>query len=167
MGKPRRYLEFRGGYDIPLDNLYVVRPDTVDRSVPNLSLGSLDYSRNPNYGLSTGVGYNMHGELIDYYDHGRLVSEQEAKQRAKAHAIESKKSKPKEAFNKYVSENKYKDGGSINIAPSKRGTFTAAATKHGMTVSEFANKVLKNKDDYSPSLIKKANFARNASKWNK
>lgn len=62
--------------------------------------------------------------------------------------------------------NKYKDGGSIHIAPSKRGTFTAAATKHGMGVQEFASKVLRNKEDYSPSLVKKANFARNASKWN-
>ena len=60
--------------------------------------------------------------------------------------------------------NQKKEGG-IHIAPSKRGTFTAAATKHGMGVQEFASKVLKNKEDYSPSLVKKANFARNASKW--
>jgi hypothetical protein len=58
----------------------------------------------------------------------------------------------------------YKDGG-IYIKPSKRGTFTAAATKHGMGVQEFAARVLRNKEDYSPSLVKKANFARNASKW--
>ena len=55
----------------------------------------------------------------------------------------------------------------IYIAPSKRGTFTAAATKHGMGVQEFAAKVLRNKDSYSPAMVKKANFARNASKWNK
>lgn len=61
---------------------------------------------------------------------------------------------------------KKRNGGSIHIAPSKRGTFTAAATKHGMGVQEFAARVLRNKDDYSPSLVKKANFARNASKWN-
>ena len=58
-----------------------------------------------------------------------------------------------------------RNGGSIHIKPSKRGTFTAAATKHGMSVQEFASKVLRNKEDYSPSLVKKANFARNASKW--
>lgn len=62
---------------------------------------------------------------------------------------------------------KHKDGGSINISPSKRGTFTAAATKHGMGVQEFASRVLRNKDSYSPAMVKKANFARNASKWNK
>lgn len=62
--------------------------------------------------------------------------------------------------------NKKKEGGSIHIAPSKRGTFTAAASKHGMGVQEFASKVLRNKDSYSPAMVKKANFARNASKWN-
>ena len=59
----------------------------------------------------------------------------------------------------------YAKGGGIYIKPSKRGTFTAAATKHGMGVQEFANKVLANKEDYSPAMVKKANFARNASKW--
>lgn len=61
--------------------------------------------------------------------------------------------------------NKKKEGG-IHISPSKRGTFTAAATKHGMGVQEFASRVLRNKDSYSPAMVKKANFARNASKWN-
>jgi|GEM_PF-5035395 len=35
-----------------------------------------------------------------------------------------------------------------------------------MGVQAFASKVLANKDDYSPAMVKKANFARNASKWN-
>ena len=60
-----------------------------------------------------------------------------------------------------------KENGGIHIAPSKRGTFTAAATKHGMGVQKFASRVLRNKDSYSPAMVKKANFARNASKWNK
>ena len=60
--------------------------------------------------------------------------------------------------------NRFKDGG-IFIKPSKRGTFTAAAKKRGMGVQEFASKVLANKEDYSPAMVKKANFARNASKW--
>lgn len=65
----------------------------------------------------------------------------------------------------YDNSLKYADGGSINISPSKRGTFTAAATKHGMGVQEFASRVLANKDNYSPTMVKKANFAKNASKW--
>ena len=60
-----------------------------------------------------------------------------------------------------------KKAGGIYIKPSKRGTFTAAAKKHGMGVQEFASKVLNNKEDYSPAMIKKANFARNASRWKK
>ena len=60
-----------------------------------------------------------------------------------------------------------KKAGGIYIKPNKRGTFTAAATKHGMGVQEFASKVLANKEDYSPVMVKKANFARNASRWKK
>lgn len=56
--------------------------------------------------------------------------------------------------------------GGIYIKPSKRGTFTAAAKQHGMSVQGFASKVLANKENYSPAMVKKANFARNASKWN-
>lgn len=56
-------------------------------------------------------------------------------------------------------------GGKIHIAPSKRGTFTAAAKAHGAGVQEFASRVLANKEKYSSAMVKKANFARNASKW--
>lgn len=55
--------------------------------------------------------------------------------------------------------------GGIHIKESKKGTFTAAATKHGMGVQEFAKKVLANKDNYSPAMVKKANFAHNAASW--
>ena len=53
----------------------------------------------------------------------------------------------------------------IKIKESKKGTFTAAAKKRGMGVQDFASKVLANKDNYSPAMVKKANFARNATKW--
>jgi hypothetical protein len=52
--------------------------------------------------------------------------------------------------------------GGIHIDKNKRGTFTAAATKHGKSVQEFASQVLANKQNYSPAMVKKANFARNA-----
>ena len=71
----------------------------------------------------------------------------------------------REKMNSRRNRRSYSDGGSINIEPSKRGTCTAAATKHGMGVQEFASKVLANKEDYSPAMVKKANFARNAAKW--
>jgi len=46
-----------------------------------------------------------------------------------------------------------------------KGSFTASATKAGMGVQEYARHVLAHKDEHSPGLVKKANFARNASKW--
>lgn len=61
--------------------------------------------------------------------------------------------------------NTFAKGGKIHIKPSKRGTFTAAAKRHGKSVQSFASQVLANKEDYSPAMVKKANFARNASKW--
>ena len=61
--------------------------------------------------------------------------------------------------------NTFAEGGGIHIKPSKRGTFTAAAKKHGKGVQEFASQVLANKENYSPAMVKKANFARNAAKW--
>lgn len=61
--------------------------------------------------------------------------------------------------------NRYSKGGSIRIKPSKRGTFTATAKKHSKSVQAFASQVLANKENYSPAMVKKANFARNAAKW--
>lgn len=61
--------------------------------------------------------------------------------------------------------NTFAEGGRIHIKPSKRGTFTAAAKKHGKSVQSFASQVLANKENYSPAMVKKANFARNAAKW--
>lgn len=61
----------------------------------------------------------------------------------------------------------HNSGKDINIKPSKRGTFTKAAKQHGMSVQGFANRVLRNPSKYSAAMRKKANFARNASKWNK
>ena len=68
--------------------------------------------------------------------------------------------------NGLITTPRFKSGGSIHIDPSKRGTFTAAAKAHGKSVQGFASQVLANKDNYSSAMVKKANFARNASKWN-
>lgn len=61
----------------------------------------------------------------------------------------------------------YNSGKDIRIKKSKRGTFTKAAKQHGMSVQNFANRVLRNPSKYSAAMRKKANFARNASKWNR
>ena len=57
--------------------------------------------------------------------------------------------------------NTFAEGGGIHIKPSKKGTFTAAAKKHGKGVQEFASQVLANKENYSPAMVKKAVFAKN------
>ena len=57
------------------------------------------------------------------------------------------------------------DGGPINIKKKNRGKFTASAKRAGMGVQEFARHVLANKDKYSSTLVKRANFARNAAGW--
>ena len=58
-------------------------------------------------------------------------------------------------------ENAFADGGGIHIDPSKKGTFKAQASKMGMGVQEAASYILANKEDYSPAMVKKANFAKN------
>ena len=75
--------------------------------------------------------------------------------------------KTAKSVEKQLGDGVQEESSDIEIKPSKKGTFTAAATKHGDSVQGFANKVLKNKDNYSTSMVKKANFAKNASKWKK
>ena len=54
----------------------------------------------------------------------------------------------------------YKNGG-IYIKPENKGKFTSWAKKHGMSVKEAARKVMANKENYSPTIVKRANFAKN------
>lgn len=55
----------------------------------------------------------------------------------------------------------------ISIKPQNEGKFTAWAKRHGFkSVSAAASHVLANKGRYSTSVVKMANFARNARKWN-
>ena len=54
----------------------------------------------------------------------------------------------------------YQKGGSIHIKPENRGKFTAAANRAGKSVQAYASQILANKDHYSTTLVKRANFAR-------
>lgn len=134
----RRHLDISGNYEVPVNSIYVVRPDI---NIPD----KIKYTE-PHIPVNT-----IRGNTFTTDTSNPVIQN-------------SKKKKIPIIINNRIT---YKNGGSIHISPSKRGTFTAAATKHGMGVQEFASKVLRNKEDYSPSLVKKANFARNASKWNK
>lgn len=86
------------------------------------------------------------------------------KRRRKAQAKADQQVAMKQLRKKLKLPNSGKD---IHIKKSKRGTFTKAAKQHGMSVQGFANRVLRNPSKYSAAMRKKANFARNASKWNK
>ena len=59
----------------------------------------------------------------------------------------------------------FKKGGGIHINPKNKGKFTASAKRAGMSVQEFARHVLANKDKYSTTQIRRANFARNSKKF--
>lgn len=54
--------------------------------------------------------------------------------------------------------------GGIHLDPAKKGTFKAQATRMDMSVQEAASHILANKEDYSPAMVKKANFAKNFAK---
>ena len=55
----------------------------------------------------------------------------------------------------------------IEIKPENKGKFTKWAKQRGMTVKQAYNKVMANTDEYPPSIVKMANFAKNAAGWNK
>ena len=59
----------------------------------------------------------------------------------------------------------YKEGNTIHIKKENRGKFTRSAKEHNMEVQEFAIHVLNNKDKYNPTLVKRANFAKNSKKF--
>ena len=72
-----------------------------------------------------------------------------------------------ENYKKYAPMmNLYQQGG-IHINPANKGKFTTQANRANMDVQEYANYVLRNKEDFSPTTVKRANFARNANKWKK
>lgn len=53
------------------------------------------------------------------------------------------------------------NGGSINIKPSKKGTFTALATRKGMSLPELSADIQAHPNKYSPEARKKEVFYRN------
>ena len=57
------------------------------------------------------------------------------------------------------------EGGPINIKKKNRGKFTESANRAGMGVQEYARHILANKDKYSSTLVKRANFARSSAGW--
>ena len=65
--------------------------------------------------------------------------------------------------NPFEEGQEFKAGG-INIDPKKKGTFKAQATRMGMSIQEAASHILNNKEKYTSTMVKKANFAKNFAK---
>ena len=80
-------------------------------------------------------------------------------------SAEAKNKIPTNIFGSLTSTPLFALGGGIHIKKSHRGLFTKEAKEHGMGVQEFASHVLANKDKYSPEVVKRANFARNAAEF--
>lgn len=66
---------------------------------------------------------------------------------------------------RFLDDIPYQTGGEIHIKEKNRGKFTEAAKRAGKSVQAYAAQILANKENYSPTLVKRANFARNASKF--
>lgn len=66
---------------------------------------------------------------------------------------------------KWLTEGSFQTGGKIHIKEKNRGKFTEAAQRAGKSVQAYAAQILANKGNYSPAMVKRANFARNAAKW--
>ena len=84
---------------------------------------------------------------------------------SKNKSAEVKNKIPTNIFGSLASTPLFAFGGGIHIKKSHRGLFTKEAKEHGMGVQEFASHVLANKDKYSPEVVKRANFARNSTKF--
>lgn len=54
------------------------------------------------------------------------------------------------------------------IKKTREGSFTEWAKEHGFKSTDAAAKhVMAHPDKYPPSIVKKANFAKNSAKWKK
>ena len=160
MPKPKRTLENAGKFDniniLPVDNTRVAALD-VDYPIERPFFKPYDkYFYDQVFTDADAVPYRLIERPNAVFER-QYLTPNEIKE-----FIKTKKSQEM----RYVLSRLKRENGGIHIAPSKRGTFTAAATKHGMSVQGFASKVLANKENYSPTMVKKANFAKNASKWN-
>lgn len=137
-----------------------------------VATGSLDNIQNQwgstNFGSSfsqSDIGSNGLFSNRATREYNRLLQEQNAVGQSAIQALSQAALSTENQLDSNIIANTAAYGGSINIKPSKRGTFTAEATKRGKSVQAFASQVLANKENYTPAMVKKANFARNASKW--
>ena len=174
-GKVNGKLSRKANIGVPLEPVYLDNPNLKIykedwlkgyKEVPkpkSTFKSEIDWSKwNPEQGTATGymkkggLTPNKAREILhDGKVHGKKLTE---KQRRFFGAMSKGHTK------NYEHGGEMKKGG-IHIDPKNKGKFTKSAKAAGMGVQEFARHVLANKEDYSPTQVKRANFARNAKKW--
>lgn len=142
------------GNNTPVKATPVQAPTTIGLSMPSIIEPAVSTAVRNNYVPATTTPYNRGNNMRRAFESAVAFNK-----------MMDATSIPNNPLPEYQFPIGYANGGKIHIDPSKKGTFTAAASRHGMGVQEFASRVLANKEDYSPAMVKKANFARNSSKW--
>jgi hypothetical protein len=160
----RKFGDFNAGLNANLgfENTLPMKPEEVSVMRPNANIGvNLNYER-PTSNFGTTFNYNPLNQDINAnltyrkrFAEGGKLPKNVLQSRLEAHMSP-------EEINLYLNE--YGDGG-IHIKPENKGKFTAYAKSHGKGVQEMASAVLANKENYSPTIVKRANFAKNAAGW--
>lgn len=133
---------------------------SVDNNIDNIADTQMDNLLGDYYAFGGPLGGTPTGGAIDYGFMSDYLT-------MKNNAAQAKNKIPTNVFGNLpiTPMESFAEGGPIHIKKSHRGLFTEEAKNHGMGVQEFASHVLVNKDKYSPEVVKRANFARNASKF--
>ena len=123
------------------------------------------------------VGYQQE-DVVTLFEQVQVLAQQKQaganevnqnpQQLARNQQIEQRQQGPveTESIDTEISETMIAKSG-IEINPKNEGKFTRWAKARGMTVKEAYNKVMSNSKAYPPSVVKMANFAKNAAGWKK
>ena len=131
------------------NNIFNIADNNMNMALANYSAfgGPLDI-------MSNGGGAIDYGFMTDY------LNMKNSQAQAKNNTVGYLGNIPSEPMT-------FADGGGIHIAKSKEGTYKAAADRRGISMSELADRIKANPENYSPALRKKANFYNNFARHKK
>lgn len=131
------------------NNIFNIADNNMNMALANYSAfgGPLDI-------MSNGGGAIDYGFMTDY------LNMKNSQAQAKNNTVGYLGNIPSESMT-------FADGGGIHIAKSKEGTYKAAADRRGISMSELADRIKANPENYSPALRKKANFYNNFARHKK
>lgn len=131
------------------NNIFNIADNNMNMALANYSAfgGPLDI-------ISNGGGAIDYGFMTDY------LNMKNSQAQAKNNTVGYLGNIPSEPMT-------FADGGGIHIAKSKEGTYKAAADRRGISMSELADRIKANPENYSPALRKKANFYNNFARHKK